>query len=187
MALRKVPWHLPFWPQINVNDDDDYDEMLCDCKIAFIAAPSGECLPVAAAVITLHLFDPVTLALNLLTLNEMGDQDLSCVIHLPSWWWYVKRFLFQSADIGNTHIHTHTHAHTHTHTHIRREPVDYVGVSADDLMHHALFPIGVGDGGKGGTCPPKFGQKYFFGQKSCKIRHFVKFFGQISRKIRAFC
>jgi len=29
--------------------------MLCDCKITFIAAPSGECLLVVAAVATLHL------------------------------------------------------------------------------------------------------------------------------------
>jgi len=51
--------------------------------------------------------------------------------------------------------------------------------------------VGVGDGGRGGTCPPKilekifFGQLLckilaFFGQKSCKIREFCKFFGQIS-------
>jgi len=31
-----------------------------------------------------------------------------------------------------------------------------------------------GDGGQAGNCPPppKFGQKLFFGQKSCKIRAF---------------
>ena len=47
--------------------------MLCDCKITFIAAPSGEFLLVTAAVSTLHLYDPVTVTFNLLTLNEMGD------------------------------------------------------------------------------------------------------------------
>jgi len=30
------------------------------------------------------LFDPVTLKFNLLTSNEMGDQDLSCTIQPPS-------------------------------------------------------------------------------------------------------
>ena len=39
----------------------------------------------------------------------MGDQDLSCTIHLQEVWWYVQWFLFQSADI---------------HTHIRTEPIN---------------------------------------------------------------
>jgi len=30
------------------------------------------------------LIDPLTLTFNLLTSNKMGDQDLSCTIHLPS-------------------------------------------------------------------------------------------------------
>jgi len=50
----------------------------------FIALHSGKCLLVTAVVSTLLLFDPVTLPLNLLTSNEMDDQDLSCTIHPPS-------------------------------------------------------------------------------------------------------
>ena len=51
--------------------------------------------------------------------------------------------------------------------------------------------IGVGGDGQGDMCPLKFGKTYFsgnyyiklghfLGQKSCKIREFCKFFGQIS-------
>jgi len=38
---------------------------------------------IAAAVSTLHLFDRVNLTFNFLISNEMGDQELSCTIHLP--------------------------------------------------------------------------------------------------------
>jgi len=35
--------------------------------------------------------------------------------------------------------------------------------------------IGVGDGGKGCTCPLKFGKKYFSGNYYVKFGHFVNF------------
>jgi len=75
--------------------------------ITFIVAPSGECLLVAAAVSTLHLFDLVTLTFNFLTSNEMGDQDLSCTIYLPSLVLLSGGFCFRVLTHTRTHPHTH--------------------------------------------------------------------------------
>ena len=50
----------------------------------------------------------------------------------------------------------------------------YVALGTPNLrkLYNKVVIIGVGDGGQEGQLPHKFGQKVFFGQKSCKIQAF---------------
>jgi len=102
---------------------------LSDCKITFIVAPSGECWLVAAAVSTLHLFDSVTLTFNRLTSNEMGDQNLSCTVHLPSSV-MIDQVVFFVLECWRTH--TRTHTHTYRAAKRSTHHFDYVGASKNN-------------------------------------------------------
>ena len=78
--------------------------------MTFITAPSGECLVVAVAVSRLPLCDHMTLKFNLLTSNEMSEQDLLCTIHLSSLV-MIRPVVFV---LECWHIHAHAPTHTHT-------------------------------------------------------------------------
>jgi len=84
------PCHLTFWPQV-----------LCDCKITFIAAPSDKCLLIVEAVATWHL-----LTLWPWHLTFWLQKSVTRTCHWLStcqvWWWYIERFYFR--------VHTHTYS-----------------------------------------------------------------------------
>jgi len=88
LTLRTVQTHTKL-------DIRPFDLKCCECKFTFIAAPSGECLLVVAAIATLHLLTLWPSHLNFWSANKIDWTARTChVLSTLVWWWYVQWFLF---------------------------------------------------------------------------------------------